>query len=320
MDNIDVYIDVSKCSSLATDGASVMTGVRASVSTLFKKQNSHMLSLHCVAHRLALASSQAAAKHAYLVKYQDILNRVYTYFEQSPKNMRLLPDIQLILDQQRNKFIQVSATRWLSLGSSVSTFKSNWQALVSTLLQDTRPVAQGLLKQISSYKFLATTALMNDVMFKVNNLSCTFQKSNLDFETVQASVAACLAGMEELKSGTGTSLMSFSSVISNEATEEFEYQGHVVSNSFKQRDMFKTLMSSFLNTIIENIKDRLGDLNTIKIFNIFVPNYMPKEATNLNMYGNTEIEAIYEIFSQNSEFSLNEMLSEWAIFKHLICH
>ena len=81
--------DQQRLIALATDGASVMTGVKTGVTTRFKADNPFLFATHCLAHRLALASSQAADKVKYLVKYQSVVNVIYKYFEQSPKNTRL---------------------------------------------------------------------------------------------------------------------------------------------------------------------------------------------------------------------------------------
>ena len=49
---------MEKLFGMATDGASVMTAVRSGVATCMKKRNSFMLTTHCIAHRLALASGE----------------------------------------------------------------------------------------------------------------------------------------------------------------------------------------------------------------------------------------------------------------------
>ena len=52
---------VENCFGFSSDGASVMTGKDNGVAAILKKTHCpHMISVHCVAHRLALATSQAA--------------------------------------------------------------------------------------------------------------------------------------------------------------------------------------------------------------------------------------------------------------------
>ena len=49
-------LTIEKLIGMATDGASVMKGERNGVTTKMKNKNAILLSTHCIAHRLALAS------------------------------------------------------------------------------------------------------------------------------------------------------------------------------------------------------------------------------------------------------------------------
>ena len=53
-------IPVDKVMSFGSDGASIMTERVGGVSILHKKENPFMINIHCMAHRLALCTSQAA--------------------------------------------------------------------------------------------------------------------------------------------------------------------------------------------------------------------------------------------------------------------
>ena len=46
-------------STFGSDGASVMTGRHAGIATLLRSKNAQMIAVHCICHRLALASAQA---------------------------------------------------------------------------------------------------------------------------------------------------------------------------------------------------------------------------------------------------------------------
>ena len=56
----DYILDYKKSMYFGSDGASVMTGCDDGVAAIMKCSNSYLISIHCVAHRLALASSQFA--------------------------------------------------------------------------------------------------------------------------------------------------------------------------------------------------------------------------------------------------------------------
>ncbi|CAG2188661.1 unnamed protein product [Mytilus edulis] len=77
----DIYdLDFSKCISISTDGASVMTGMRSGVTITFSEQNFFIIKTHSIAHRLPSESSQAANSINYLKKKQGSLNEVYKYY------------------------------------------------------------------------------------------------------------------------------------------------------------------------------------------------------------------------------------------------
>ena len=103
-------LPMEKLLGMATDGASVMMGVRCGVTTRMKERNPFMLTTHCIAHCLALASGKAADTVKYFKKYQQYVNTIYHY---SPKHSNTLKRVQEILECVERKFQQVFHTRWL---------------------------------------------------------------------------------------------------------------------------------------------------------------------------------------------------------------
>ena len=63
-------IPLEKLCGVATDGANVMVGCRTSVTTQLKGKNPFILSIYCIAHRLALASGQGTDAVPYVKQYQ----------------------------------------------------------------------------------------------------------------------------------------------------------------------------------------------------------------------------------------------------------
>ena len=69
-------LPLEKLSGIATDEASAMVGSRTCVATQLKGKNPFMSSVHCIAHRLALASAQAADSVPYVKQYQLSVNNI----------------------------------------------------------------------------------------------------------------------------------------------------------------------------------------------------------------------------------------------------
>ena len=69
--------------SFGSDGAAVVTGRVSGVQARLKQHNPEILSLHCGAHRIALASSQAATAVPYLRTFDSHLVALYYHFANS---------------------------------------------------------------------------------------------------------------------------------------------------------------------------------------------------------------------------------------------
>ncbi|XP_053408053.1 zinc finger protein 862-like [Mercenaria mercenaria] len=187
---MDKQLNLSNLIGISTDGAAVMTGKKSGLVQQLKQEVPTLLSTHCIAHRLALASGQAADTVPYLLKFQELVNSIYRYFDNSPKNMSRLEKKSTILEESSDfvRFKQVFHTRWLSFEVSVRPICENYSPLISVLAEDKGAKAQGLLKSISTYKFVYTSHFLADVLKQLGILCKTFQSSSIDF----TSVSSCL--------------------------------------------------------------------------------------------------------------------------------
>ena len=104
----DYNLDSKKCLRFGSDGASVMTGKDNGVAALMKRNNPYLISVHCVAYRLALASSQAAEQINAIVCYQKLLSAIYSYFSHSTLRTEQLTAIQKVLDEPEIKLSDCS--------------------------------------------------------------------------------------------------------------------------------------------------------------------------------------------------------------------
>ncbi|RXM32724.1 Zinc finger protein 862 [Acipenser ruthenus] len=75
----DMDVDIRKMARFGSDGASVMVGQINGVAAQLRAANSKLVSVHCIAHRLALAGAQAATGIPYLLKFKDLLGQLYRF-------------------------------------------------------------------------------------------------------------------------------------------------------------------------------------------------------------------------------------------------
>ena len=114
-------ITPTKITGLGSDGASVMTGTQKGATGMMMRQNPHLVNVHCVAHRLALCTSQAADKIAPLKVYQETVTSLYYYFKYSANRVDRLHQIQEILDAPQLKYKEVHSVRWMSFFTALET-------------------------------------------------------------------------------------------------------------------------------------------------------------------------------------------------------
>ena len=126
-------ISMNKVFGFGSDDASVMTGCRSGVAACLRSQNHEMISIHCGAHRLALASLQAARSIAYLKKFDNHLNTIFYHFANSSVREAALHQVQTMMEEPVLYLKKAAFTRWLSHDQTVSTIRKTLQSLLATL-------------------------------------------------------------------------------------------------------------------------------------------------------------------------------------------
>ncbi|XP_046583346.1 zinc finger protein 862-like [Haliotis rubra] len=117
---------------------------------MMKRINLHMINIHCVAHRLALCTSQAAEKLPALKDYQEVVTSIYYYFKYSPNKISRISEVQKILDSPQLRYKEVHSIRWLSFYNALETVYRTLETLLAYLtnvsLSDAKAI--GLKKKL----------------------------------------------------------------------------------------------------------------------------------------------------------------------------
>ena len=258
-------MSLEKLCGIATDGASAMVECRREVTTQLKQNNPYLLSVHCIAHRLALATRQATNSVPYVKQYQLYVNNIYRYFRYSTTHAHKLKEIQSVLQLAERKFHQIFHTRWLSFEGSISAIIASLDPLYTVLIEESSldPTAKGI---ISTFSFLATTYLLADILPVLARLSKRFQRSLVDFTTVSDRVSITISTLATFKSTPGPNLAAFFQVSSTlSSSRSFYYMGHHMSDD-RNRD-------NLIDKLIDNLNSRFPDGEIISMFSIFDPQY-----------------------------------------------
>ena len=106
----------SKLVGLATDGALAMLGVHNGFATKLKRDIPRLFGVHCIAHREALATSDAFKKTKQLAFLERLPNRVYGWVGMSSLRNGELQGLLKIMVLEKVKLLHVHTMRWLSMG------------------------------------------------------------------------------------------------------------------------------------------------------------------------------------------------------------
>jgi len=74
-------LEINKLSSLASDGASVMTGSRNGVAAKLRETVPTLINIHCICHRLALACNDANDNLTPISQVETVLWQLWSFFE-----------------------------------------------------------------------------------------------------------------------------------------------------------------------------------------------------------------------------------------------
>ena len=183
-------LDISKCLGFGSDGASVMTGRHNGVATRVKKRNPFCISIHCMAHRLNLCSSQASKDIPYLKTFEKTMTELYYYFGGSKSGNRKceLQDIQRVLDDPQIKIKECHEIRWISFCSAIEAVFKTWLSLVTYFSRHSDSTSRSIHAKLTDYRFVYTMHFLLDILPHVAQLSLLLQKRDIDIAAVKPAV------------------------------------------------------------------------------------------------------------------------------------
>ena len=177
-----------KIFGLGSDGAAVMTGRNNGVGVQLKALYPLIIHIHCCAHRLALAVSQAAGEVRSIKKFELTVKQLFDYVNNAPVRYNRLRELQMVILNHTVTLKAPHAVRWLSVHEAVEALHKTYAAVVASFGQDAangNPAAVGLSRKIETFRFAAYMCLLLDVMPVFTKLSKVLQLETLDFEKVE---------------------------------------------------------------------------------------------------------------------------------------
>lgn len=282
-----------KIMSLGSDGASVMTGKTNGCAAIMRRENPHMSNIHCVAHKLALCTSQAAESIPLLKKHQQILTDLFYYFKGSSKRATKLHEIQVLVDDPALTIKEIHSVRWLSYFNALTAVFRTTDSLMTYLadVSVSDPKANGLKKKIATDQFISVTYMMMDAMAPVTVLSQFFQTENVDVALVKVKLDLCLGDLEKIKAMESPYLSKLKEDLSE--TESTYKDHHITRTGFN----LKNVTEAFIDSLTGNIKSRFPDNDLLANFSVLAMRPISfLSAQELDDFGTKEIQSLCDTY------------------------
>lgn len=323
-------LDITKLGSLASDGASVMTGSRNGVAAKLRETVPTLINIHCICHRLALACNDANDNLTQISQVETVLRQLWSFFEnsaarsavyvQTSSEMKKLDSMsEKSKEKLATKVQKACRTRWLSLDKSVESVCRNLPALLQTLRwyqnKDSNPTAIGLLKKLKKPDFIGVLYILKGILPVLSILSKVFQKGSISFSRISPAIKASKDSLNKL-------------VQENITVKEFRKEtttGKLACLEFSEDEITKTeakmhdLCSQYVTALTDNIDQRFQhSLPVVSSFRIFDPLSMPIANPEFVGYGQNDIQTLANHFFSGDENSSKRLKleAEWNNFKY----
>ena len=203
-------LPVDQLIGLCTDGASVMTGKNSGVAARLKQLNRHVVSVHCICHKLSLACCDTNKGLEYVQGVERWLFQVWKFFENSPKHLATYLKLQMSVKQLQepskeakdkclHRLAKATRTRWLSLGKAIEGVHKDYIPLVLTLkhFEEQDAQASGLLGKMHKAIFIGVVTVRNRILPVLNRLSCASSKE-VSFLHIQPTLEKCFSDLDKI--------------------------------------------------------------------------------------------------------------------------
>jgi len=297
-------LKLGKVMGLGTDGASVMTGPGVGVTGHFLRENPMMVNIHCMAHRLALVSSQAGASVKYLKECQEILTGIYYYMKASSCRTDRLQLVQKLLNEPVLKVKEVHEIRWLAVYQAVETDYRSLNSVLTFFRCETSAKGKGYYNEVIQHDFVGATYLLMDVLSIISKLCLVFQKKDLDVSMVEVHVDHCFAELQKLKEGKlgrSTYLDQLKSDITKDSQGKMMFKGNHPLKGNNNIDLIKV---NFIDKIVENLNTRFPKEESNIIYAFGVLGLRPVSLlspNDLEEWGNSKLEMLINHFGKEKE-------------------
>lgn len=210
---IDKYgLDIHMCRGQTYDGAAAMAGSISGVQTQIRAIEPKAAFTHCHAHALNLAVI-SSCRNTYIRNMFGVLDKVHIFFKGAKRNAVLTNHIEksktLSNHDKLRKLQSLSDTRWGSRMAAIESYGvlsgvvgDALEELKSTPGMDHNTVteASGLLCSISSFDFVLSLIVANEILKVTNSFAKYLQSPQINLLEFQSTAESTYKELRDLRS------------------------------------------------------------------------------------------------------------------------
>ncbi|WAR31542.1 ZN862-like protein [Mya arenaria] len=314
----DAELPLNKMCAFGSDGAAAMLGKKNGVAAQLQTMVPHILVNHCVAHRLALASSQAAEKVPYLLKWKAIVEQLFRFYHASGVRTASLLEIQTILEEPKVKVTEAKDVRWLSHNKAVKAIRRCLPSLLTSLEHEARErcdaEAQGLAIFMQQYRFVAALMMMSDVLPVLANLSLALQTKDAVYSTVGTLVMGAITTVRSMKEHPELNFRELPVTIGQLSGQPFRFKKPSANDV---SDFKSNVFDKFIDAVVNNLESRFPHIPVLEAFSMFNPTTVPEDQAERNDHCKDELQMLVERFTAVLP-DATEAASEYSVLKNTI--
>jgi hypothetical protein len=311
----DRGLSMHKLVGFGSDGASVMTGEQTGVGARLKHGNPYITTMHCIAHRAALAAQDVFGSVEYAKWVDSVLGRVYAYFSRSGPRLQALAEVQQSMDLPELRIPAVHAVRWLSRDNVISAITRSYAALLNFFGDEAKSgsvTAVELVRDLGLTRHFVMVYCCQDVVHRAAVLSKLFQGGTFSFVKVSDNVQAFIKTLEKHYIVDGcTPPVAVRDVMEHVKTlnaargspKELDIDPNNAQAGLVERDLSdilndcKAVMRDIASKYVAAIKARFPSLSLLDNFDIFNPTRLKMvDGNDANTFGDTEFENLAEFY------------------------
>ena len=173
----------------------------AGVSARLRDSIPSLVSVDCIAHKLALAASGAASHLSVVNHLKILLNGMFHYLHQSPTRSSQFSEVQKAFNLPQLKLKEAKDVRWLSCSQAVIALQKNLLPITVFMISEAEAgeaTALGLATALQQYEFVAGVYFMAEVLPHLARLGMCFQGEGLLWHEVQPLFDATLKVLKDI--------------------------------------------------------------------------------------------------------------------------